>query len=118
MTLQAQGRLQSDLLFATKVAQQNLGEKVALLWGRDGHVVSSAPRGAKLSVLILLKIVSDVVKNYVYVARNIEVGRIRYNFRVRTLLAMTMAAGAASSVMLNAVDANCVDGDDISCALG
>jgi hypothetical protein len=119
-TASVQARLESDLLFATKVAHQDLGEKVALLCGGAMAMWFQArpETAAKLSVLILLELVSDVVKDYVYVARKIEVGRIRYNFRARTLLAVVVAAGAASSMMLAAVYVNCVVGDDISYALG
>ena len=119
-TASVQGRLQSDLLFATKVANHDLGEKIALLCGGAMAMWFQArpETAAKLGVLILLEIVSDVVKDYVYVARKIEMGRIRYTFRARTLLAMAVAAGAASSVMVNAVHLNCLIGDDISYALG
>ncbi len=116
----AQSRLHSELLLATNLANRDLGEKIALIAGGALATWFKArpETAAKLSVLVLLEIVSDVVKEHLYAASKIDVGRIRYNLRVPAVLAVAIAAGAACNVMFNAVQIVCFFGDDVSDALG
>ncbi len=81
--------LRNKLLLATKVEHEELGEKVAVFLGCTvalwvGGLSSESE--AKALALVLLDAVSDVTKAAAYAASKIDVGHVRFNFHLPTLL--------------------------------
>ena len=75
--------MMSKLLLATKVAHEELGEKVAVFLGCTAALWVGGLRSdsvAKVLALLLLEAVSDMAKAAVYAASEIDVGHVRFNF--------------------------------------
>jgi hypothetical protein len=113
--------MMNKLLLATKVAHEELGEKVAMflgctcaLWvgGRSGELV------AKALALVLLEAVSDLAKAAAYAASDIDAGHVRFNFHWPTLVALELVGGASWALLLAAIRFNCLIGEDIGSLVG
>ncbi len=114
--------MRRKLLLATKVAHEELGEKVAMFLGCTVALwvggLSSASM-AKALALVLLEAVSDVAKAAVYAASRINVGHARFNFYWPTLLGIALAGGGGSvGALLGAIRINCLIGDDYGSLVG
>jgi hypothetical protein len=114
--------MMEKLLLATKVAHEELGEKVAVFLGCTvalwvGGLNSES--AARAFALILLEAVSDVAKAAVYAASRIDVGHVRYNFHWPTLLGIALVGGGGSvGALLGAIRINCLIGDDVGSLVG
>ena len=114
--------MRNKLLLATKVAHEELGEKVAVFLGCTvalwvGGLSSESV--AKALALVLLEAVSDLAKAVAYKASKIDVGHVRFNFHWPTLLGVALVGGGGSwGVLLGAIRINCLIGEDIAKALG
>ncbi len=109
------------LLFAVKVAHEELGEKAAVFLGcavaaRVGGL--SSEWAVKALALLLLEVVSDLAKTGVYAARKIHVGHARFNFHWPTLLGVALVGGASWGLVLLAIGVNCLIGEDIASISG
>ena len=113
--------MMNKLLLATKVAHEELGEKVAVflgctvaLWvgGLSSELV------AKALALVLLEAVSDGTNTAAYAASEIDVGHVRFNFHWPTLLGLALVGGGSWAGLLGAIRINCLIGEDIAKALG
>ena len=99
------------LLLATRVAHEELGEKVALCLGcaaalwLGGLRAESATRAL---VLVILEAASDVAKSAAYAWNDIEVGRVTFAFHLPTLLGVALVGGASWLAMLAAILFNCL----------
>ncbi len=105
------------LLLAVKIANEELGEKTALLIGcavaaRVGGL--SSEWAVKALALLLLEAVSDLAKEGAYRARKIDVGHVRFNFHWPSLLAVTFVGAGSCSMVLVAIRFNCLIGEDIA----
>ncbi len=108
-------------LLATKVAHEELGEKVAMFLGCTvalwvGGLSSESL--AKALALVLLEAVSDVTKAAAYAASKIDVGHVRFNFHWPTLLGLALVGGASWGGLLIAIHYNCLIGEDIGRVFG
>ena len=108
-------------LLATKVAHEELGEKVAMFLGCTvalwvGGLSSESV--VKALALVLLEAVSDVAKAAAYAASKIDVGHVRFNFHWPTLLGVALVGGASWGALLGAIRINCLIGEDIGRVLG
>ena len=113
--------MRNKLLLATKVAHEELGEKVAVFLGCTvalwvGGLSSESV--AKALALVLLEAFSDATKAAVYAASKIDVGHVRFNFHWPTLLGTALVGGASWGALLIAARINCFIGEDIASALG
>ena len=106
----------NQLLLATKVAHEELGEKVAMFLGCMvalwvGGLSSESL--AKALALVQLEAVSDMAKAAAYAASKIDVGHVRFNFHWPTLLGLALAGGGSWGASLFAIRVNCLIGEDI-----
>jgi hypothetical protein len=114
--------MRNKLLLATKVAHEELGEKVAMILGCTvalwvGGLSSESV--AKALALALLEAVSDVAKAAAYAASKIDVGHVRFNFHWPTLLGLAFVGGGTSwGILLAAIRTNCLIDEDIGRVLG
>ena len=113
--------MRNKLLLATKVAHEELGEKVAVFLGCTvalwvGGLSSESV--AKALALVLLEAVSDLAKAAAYKASKIDVGHVRFNFHWPTLLGTALVGGASWGALLGAIRVNCLIGEDIGSVLG
>ena len=113
--------MRNKLLLATKVAHEELGEKVAVFLGCTvalwvGGLSSESV--AKALALVLLEAVSDWTKTVAYAASKIDVGHVSFRFHGSLFLAIALIGGAACGAVFNAVRAACMIGDDVLDALG
>ena len=113
--------MRNKLLLATKVAHEELGEKVAVFLGCTvalwvGGLSSESV--AKALALVLLEAVSDWTKTVAYAASKIDVGHVRFNFHWPTLLGTALVGGTGWGALLLAARINCLIGEDIAKALG
>ena len=114
--------MRNKLLLATKVAHEELGEKVAVFLGCTvalwvGGLSSESV--AKALALVLLEAVSDAAKAAAYVASKVDAGHVRFNFHWPTLLAISMVGGGVSwGCLLGAIRVNCLFGEDVGSMLG
>jgi uncharacterized membrane protein len=111
----------NQLLLATKVAHEELGEKVAMFLGCTvalwvGGLSSESV--AKALALVLLEAISDVAKAAVYAASKIDVGHVQFNFHWPTLLGLALVGGGSWGSLLGAIRINCLIGEDIGRVLG
>ena len=77
--------MRNKLLLATKVAHEELGEKVAVFLGCTVALWVgglSSESAAKALALVLLEAVSDWTKTVAYAASEIDVGHVRFNFQL------------------------------------
>ena len=121
MASRSEAVTRNKLLLATKVAHEELGEKVAMFLGCSvalwvGGLSSESV--AKALALVLLEAVSDVAKAAAYAASKIDVGHVRFNFHRPTLLGLALVGGASWAVLLAAIRINCLIGEDIGRVLG
>ncbi len=101
------------LWLATKVAHEELGEKLAMILGCMAAVsVTGLTSGivAKVLVLVLLEAVSDVSKAAAYSAYRVEIGKVRLNFYAPAVTATVMVGVAAWCTMGGAIRINCLVG--------
>ena len=113
--------MRNKLLLATKVAHEELGEKVAVFLGCTvalwiGGLSSESV--AKALALVLLEGVCDLAKAIAYAASEIDVGHVRFNFRWPTLLAVALVGGVSWGALLGAIRMNCLIGEDIGSLIG
>ena len=113
--------MRNKLLLATKVAHEELGEKVAVFLGCTvalwvGGLSSESV--TKALALVLLEAFSDVNKTTVYAASEIDVGHVRFNFHWPTLLGTALVGGASWGVLLAAARINCLIGENVASAVG
>jgi hypothetical protein len=113
--------MRNQLLLATKVAHEELGEKVALFLGCTvalwvGGLSSEAV--AKVLALVLLEAVSDVAKGAAYAASNIDAGHVRFKFNWPTLLGVALVGGSSWAALLVAIRINCLIGEDVGRVFG
>jgi hypothetical protein len=114
--------MRNNLLLATKVAHEELGEKVAVFLGCTvalwvGGLSSESV--AKALALMLLEALSDVAKEAAYAASNIDAGHVRFNFHRPTLLAISLVGGGVSwGTLLGAIRSNCLIGEGVGSVLG
>ena len=113
--------MRNKLLLATKVAHEELGEKVAVFLGCTvalwvGGLSSESV--AKALALVLLEAVSDWTKTVAYAASKIDVGHVRFNFHWPTLLGIAFVGGASWGALLGAIRMNCLIGEDIGSLIG
>ncbi len=113
--------MRNKLLLATKVAHEELGEKVAVFLGCTvalwvGGLSSESV--TKALALLLLEAVSDVAKAVAYAASEIDVGHVRFNFHWPTLIGVALVGGSSWAALLGAIRMNCLIGEDISSVLG
>jgi hypothetical protein len=111
----------NKLLLATKVAHEELGEKLAMFLGCTVALWVgglSSESAAKALALVLLEAISDVAKTAAYAASKIDVGHVRFNFHWPTLLGLVLAGGASWAALLFAIRINCLIGEDIGRVLG
>jgi hypothetical protein len=113
--------MRNKLLLATKVAHEELGEKVAVFLGCTvalwvGGLSSESV--AKALVLLLLEAVSDLAKAAAYAASEIDVGHVRFNFHWPTLIGTALVGGSSWSTLLAAIRFNCLIGEDVGSVLG
>jgi hypothetical protein len=109
------------LLFAVKVAHEELGEKAALFLGcavaaRVGGL--SSEWAVKTLALLLLEAVSDLAKTGAYAARKIDVGHVRFNFHWPSLLGVALVGGGSCGVLFAAIGFNCLIGDNNASIFG
>jgi hypothetical protein len=111
----------NELLVATKVAHEELGEKVAVFLGCTvalwvgGLTKESVP---KALALVLLEAISDVTKAAAYAASKIKVGHVQFNFHWPTLIGTALAGGSSWAALLVAIRINCLIGEDVERVLG
>ncbi len=108
-------------LLATKVAHEELGEKVAMFLGCTVALWAggfSSESVAKALALVLLEAVSDVTKAAAYAASKIDVGHVRFNFHWPTLLGVALVGGASWGDLLSAIRINCLIGEDTGRVFG
>ena len=113
--------MRNKRLLATKVAHEELGEKVAMFLGCTVALWVggfSSESVAKALALLLLEAVSDVTKAAAYAASKIDVGHVRFNFHWPTLLGLALVGGGSWGGLLTAIRINCLIGDDIGRVLG
>jgi hypothetical protein len=113
--------MRNKLLLATKVAHEELGEKVAVLLGCTvalwvGGLSSESV--TKALALVLLEAFSDATKAAVYAASEIDVGHVRFNFHWPTLLGVALVGGASWGALLGAIRINCLIGEDVGSLVG
>ena len=114
--------MRNKLLLATKVAHEELGEKVAVFLGCTvalwvGGLSSESV--TKALALVLLEAVSDGTKAAAYAASKIDVGHVRFNFHWPTLLGLALVGGGGSwGALLVAIRVNCLIGEDIGRVFG
>ena len=121
MTSRSEAVTRNKLLLATKVAHEELGEKVAMFLGCTvalwvGGLSSESV--AKALALVLLEAISDVAKAAAYAASKIDVGHVQFNFHWPTLLGTALVGGASWASLLFAIRINCLIGEDIGRVLG
>ena len=115
--------MRNKLLLATKVAHEELGEKVAVFLGCTvalwvGELSSESV--AKAVALMLLEAVSDLAKAAAYAASKIDVGHVRFNFHWPTLLGIALVGGGGSwgGAIIGAIRINCLIGEDVDRMVG
>ena len=113
--------MRKKLLLATKVAHEELGEKVAVFLGCTvalwvGGLSSESV--AKALALVLLEAVSDGTKTAAYAASKIDVGHVRFKFHWQTLLGIALVGGGSWVALLGAIRVNCLIGEDIGSVVG
>jgi hypothetical protein len=113
--------MRNKLLLATKVAHEELGEKVAMFLGCTfalwvGGLSSESV--AKALALVLLEAVSDVAKAAAYAASKIDVGHVRFKLHWPTLISVALIGGGSWAALLCAIRVNCLIGEDIGSVLG
>ncbi len=104
------------LLVTTKVAHEELGEKVALVAGCAvaGWVGGlSANFLLKVLALVLLEAASDIMKQAAYATSNIRLGSVRYTFHLPTLLGVALVGGGSIAALLASIRFNCMLGEGI-----
>ncbi len=109
------------LLLATKVAHEELGEKVALVIGsavaaRVGGL--SSEWASKVLALGLLEVVSDLSKARAYAASKIDVGHTQFNFHFPTMLGVGLVGASSWCAMLFSISFNCLVGEDVASVFG
>jgi hypothetical protein len=113
--------MRNKRLLATKVAHEELGEKVAMFLGCTLALWAGGLRSesvAKALTLLLLEAVSDVAKAAAYAASKIDVGHVRFNFHWPTLLGVALVGGGSWGSLLVAIRVNCLIGEDIGRVFG
>jgi hypothetical protein len=113
--------MRKKLLLATKVAHEELGEKVAVFLGCTVALWvggQSSESVAKALTLMLLEAVSDGAKAAAYAASNIDAGHVRFNFHWPTLLAISLVGGSSWGALLGAIRVNCLIGEGVGSVLG
>jgi hypothetical protein len=113
--------MRNKLLLATKVAHEELGEKVAMFLGCTVALWVcrlSSNSVAKALALVLLEAVSDVAKAAAYAASKIDVGHFRFNFHWPTLVSLALVGGASWAALMAAIRINCLIGEDIGSVVG
>ena len=113
--------MRNKLLLATKVAHEELGEKVAVFLGCTvalwvGGLSSESV--AKALALVLLEALSDVAKAAAYAASEIDVGHVRFNFHWPILLGTALVGGASWGALLGAIRVNCLIGEGVGSVFG
>ncbi len=99
------------LLLATRVAHEELGEKVSLCLGcaaaswLGGLSADSATRAL---ALFFLEAASDMAKSAAYAASDIEVGRVTFVLHLPSLLGVALVGGASWFALLAAIRFNCL----------
>ncbi len=121
MASQSEAVTINKLLLATKVAHEELGEKVAMFLGCSvalwvGGLSSESV--AKALALVLLEAISDVAKAAAYAASKIEVGHVRFNFHWPTLLGLALVGGGSWAGLLFAIRTNRLIGEDVGRVFG
>jgi hypothetical protein len=121
MASRSEAVARNKLLLATKVAHEELGEKVAMFLGCTvalwvGGLSSESV--AKALALVLLEAISDVAKAAAYAASKIDVGHVQFNFHWPTLLGLTLVGGGSWAGLLFAIRINCLIGEDVGRVLG
>jgi hypothetical protein len=113
--------MRNKLLLATKVAHEELGEKVAVFIGCTVALWVGGPSSesaAKVFALVLLEAISDVTKAAAYEASKIDVGHVRFNFHWPTLLGVALVGGESLGGMFGAIRMNCLIGEDVGSLVG
>ncbi len=108
---------------ATKVAHEDLGERIAMFVGcglafayAEGLVVADAV--AKVILLCLLEMATDIVKVAIYAASEIDIGRVRFNVHVWGIVAVALAGGTGCGSCIGGVRISCMIGDGVEALLG
>ena len=99
------------LLLATRVAHEELGEKVALCLGCAAALWLgglSAESATRAIALCLLEAASDVAKSAAYASSDIQVGRVTFALHLPSLLGVALVGGASWLAMLAAIRFNCL----------
>lgn len=111
------------LFVATKVAHEDLGERCAMFIGcslavayAEGLVI--ADTAAKVVILVLLEVLTDLGKYTIYKASQIEVGRVRFNLHVWAIVAVAFAGAKACTCVTSGIRINCMIGDGVEAILG
>jgi hypothetical protein len=105
------------LLLATKVAHEELGEKLALVVGCAIAITVRARTlrcAANTLVLVLSEMVTDEMKELVYESSGIPTGSISFGYHGPTLLAIVFVGSACCTVVLAGIRVNCLFIDGFS----
>jgi hypothetical protein len=101
------------LLVATKLAHDELGEKVALFVGcatasvLHGRESTYGVLGGNFCALVLIECVSDMVKDAIYLFNAIDTGVVTY-VPGPTLLTAMIAGASSCAALLGGVRINCL----------
>ncbi len=111
------------LLLASKVAHQELGEKIGMILGVSvaawfEGVDRAGYTAVKVIVLVLLETGADLIREAAYVVHEIQVGRVRYTFDRFILFSIALAGQGACAALFQSVRADCMFGPAIMDALG
>jgi hypothetical protein len=111
------------LFVATKVAHEDLGERIAIFVGcgmafayTQELVVADA--AAKVLLLVLLEMATDIVKVAIYAASDIDIGRVRFNVHVWGIIAVALAGSTGCGACVAGARINCMIGDGVGALLG
>ncbi len=102
---------------ATRVAHEELGEKMAIFIGGAFALAFeglSPYSCTKLLMLVLLEAVADTLKEAVYAKSAIDVGRVQLNIRGSTLVAVALIGCSTCCCLLCAIRANCLVGQQLA----
>jgi hypothetical protein len=104
------GHEHADRLLATKIVHEELGEMIAVFVGCGAAAWVSRWRRATIvsaCFILLVEVVSDVVKDRVYVASGIPTGNVRYRFNGATMLAVVSIGAAMCCIIVAGLRVEC-----------
>ncbi len=109
------------LSVASKVAHQDLGERVAMFVGCALGLAQAEPSAfvaGKVLTLVVLEIATGFAKVAIFAASEIRVGTVRFNAHLSAFIAVAFAGACGCEGVNGGLRINCMIGDWLQAVLG